>query len=260
MLAQFGGIYLDLDVLLVRALTDDLFLSPEGVVLAHEGIDGTIGAGNALMIARRNHSVIAEWYGRYRKFSDQIWNGFSVRLPMEMAVAHPGSVRLLDYTAFYWPPWNLWGVAQIYRAQRCILHGSYGVHLWETKMWASLLGKLTPADVQKGDSCFARLASAVLDGSYNFGPATLEPGAPAETVDRVLAQRDLASQLAHAPAGGEDAPRERPAQLASFQYVAGASDCRDRESMCGLWATSGECGRNAAFMRDACRKACRLCE
>ena len=102
----------------MRALSDELFLSPEGVVLAHEGIDGTIGAGNALMITRRNHSVIAEWYGRYRKFSDQIWNGFSVRLPMEMAVAHPGSVRLLDYTAFYWPPWNPWGVAQIYRVRR----------------------------------------------------------------------------------------------------------------------------------------------
>jgi hypothetical protein len=50
------------------------------------------GAGNALMICQRNHSLMAAWYARYRSFSDQIWNGFSVRLPMEMAIANPGTV------------------------------------------------------------------------------------------------------------------------------------------------------------------------
>ena len=48
-----------------------------GVLLAHEGIDGTIGAGNALMACTRNASIMQTWYDRYRDFSDAIWNGFS---------------------------------------------------------------------------------------------------------------------------------------------------------------------------------------
>ena len=31
------------------------------LTLAHEGIDGTIGAGNALMLAHRNSSMLLEW-------------------------------------------------------------------------------------------------------------------------------------------------------------------------------------------------------
>ena len=64
---------------------------------------------------------------------------FSVRLPMELAIAKPGLIALLDYTSFYWPPWNPWGVAQLYRSSRCMMPNSMGVHLWETKMWARYL-------------------------------------------------------------------------------------------------------------------------
>ena len=50
------------DVLLIRPFPADLLTSREGIVLAHEGVDGTIGAGNALMIVQRNHSLMADWY------------------------------------------------------------------------------------------------------------------------------------------------------------------------------------------------------
>lgn len=125
LLQQFGGSYLDMDVLLLRSLAPLLAAPRAALVLAHEGIDGTIGAGNALMLAQRNAPALAEWYGRYRAFSDVIWNGFSVRLPMELASQlGPSAIRLLDYTAFYWPPWNPWGVAQLYRTPRCMLPSS----------------------------------------------------------------------------------------------------------------------------------------
>ena len=47
-----------------------------GLLLAEEGIDGTIGAGNAMMISTRNSSVMHEWYGKYHGFSDSVWNGY----------------------------------------------------------------------------------------------------------------------------------------------------------------------------------------
>lgn len=170
LLLQFGGVYLDLDILLLRPLAE-LFAYPEGVLMAHEGAGGTIGAGNALIVARRNATMLQEWYAEYRSFSAQIWNGFSVRLPMKLAnaeaertrtsaahAATPGSgVRLLGYTAFYWPPWSPWGVAQLYRTPRCVVPGSHAVHLWETKVWTTLLGSLTPDAVRRRSSCFEKL-------------------------------------------------------------------------------------------------------
>ena len=63
------------------------------MTLAHEGVDGSIGLGNALMFAARNASFVHKWYGRYHGFSDAVWNGFSLRLPFELRLAEPSSVR-----------------------------------------------------------------------------------------------------------------------------------------------------------------------
>lgn len=263
LLLQFGGVYLDLDVLLLRPL-DQLIaraaIASGGVVLAHEGIDGTIGAGNALMACVRNASIMVTWYDRYHEFSDSVWNGFSVRLPMELAIAQPGTIALLDYTTMYWPPWNPWGIAQLYRTKRCMLPQSLGVHLWETKMWAVLLSKLTPQMVRQRDTCFTRLAAAVLDGSFDFSGATLAEGMPAETADTLLAQTDLASLLRTAPAGEVS---ELPPTLARFRGGGGASSpepgCEDLDQRCTEWAANGACEQNPATMQPRCRVACGTC-
>lgn len=200
LLLQFGGVYMDMDVMLIQPIGHLLSRPPPGgVVLAHEGIDGTIGAGNAMMLTTPNASVLVEWYSRYRTFSDNVWNGFSVRLPMQLAIAQPGAIRLLDYTAFYWPPWNPWGIAQLYRTPRCLMPASMGVHLWETKMWKLLLQGLTPEIIAKRDTCFSRMAAAVHDGSFNFAAATLDEGMAAETVDKVVMGHDLSGILQAAP-------------------------------------------------------------
>ena len=267
LLLQFGGTYLDMDVMLLRPTTPLLAQaarSPGGVVLAHEGIDGTIGAGNAFMVTTPNASVVQVWYGKYRDFSDGIWNGFSVRLPMDLAVERPGSVVLLNYTSLYWPPWNPWGVAQLYRTPRCLMPGSIGVHLWETKMWRALLSKLTAELVNRRDTCFARIAAAVLDGSYNFQPATLEADQPAETTDTILSQVDL-SAILQAEHFGESTTTPLPSLPSELQRfkggIAGAQGpgCEDRDPTCPAQAAAGECERNAALMHVRCQHACGAC-
>ena len=209
-----------MDVLLIKPLNHLLTSQPSGgVTLAHEGIDGTIGAGNALMLCARNASFLNIWYDRYHSFSDQIWNGFSVRQPMDLAMRRPGQVRLLDYTAFYWPPWNPWGIAQLYRTPKCVMHESMGVHLWETKMWKSLLSNLTPDLVRKRDSCFASLAAAVLDSSFEFGAATLAEGQTADEDDSLIQSTDLSQLLAVAPTPGllESRPTALPPEMAKWR-------------------------------------------
>ena len=263
LLQQFGGVYLDLDVVLLRPL-DVLLTSPQELVLAHEGISGSIGAGNALMLARSNASVLGEWYGRYHSFSDHVWNGFSVRLPMEFAIKSPERVRALDYTAFYWPPWNPWGIAQLYRSQRCLVRDQHAVHLWETKMWASLLGRLEPSQVASRATCFLRLANAVLDGSFAFDDATLDEGSAMDETVTVLYSADVQSQLDATPPLEKHLsaePEPLPEALRPFLKGRAAPGCSDLAGAaeCEAWAKAGECSKNADFMLTSCKRACALC-
>ena len=86
-------------------------------------------------------------------------------------------------------------------------------------MWASLLSRLQPEIVERRDTCFTRIAAAVLDGSFDFTNAALRDGALAETRDTLLGNSDLATLLANAPPGSEasEAPSARPAALARFR-------------------------------------------
>ena len=36
--------------------------------------------------------------------------------------------------------------------------------------------------------------------------------------------------------------------------------CFDKQNECSNWAEMGECEKNAAFMKDACPAACKLCK
>jgi hypothetical protein len=124
-------------------------------------------------------------------------------------------------------------------------------------MWGSLLGKLRPESVAKRDTCFARLASAVLQGDFDFSSAIVSSGSPAETADTVLAQHDLASLLAAAPTS--EAVAARPAELGRFLQRGPVSDCADKEASCSAWAAAGECTANPDFMRVTCKRACGSC-
>ena len=221
--------------------------------MAHEGVEGTIGLGNALMLARPNASLLRVWYQRYHGFSDAVWNGFSLRLPFELAQQMPDSVHTVDYAKFYWPPWNPWGIAQLYRTQTCILPEQQAVHLWETKVWASLLGKLTPEMVRERSTCFTRLAAAIMDDSYDFGAARLAPNVLAHRNDPLLFSSSLLSRLLN------PAPPPAPAAAAAALPRASAGCADDAGAACHGWAAKGECIRNAGFMSTSCRLTCGKC-
>lgn len=255
LLLQFGGLYMDMDVLLLNSV-DDLLAGHE-LVLAQEGVRGSIGLGNAMMIAQRNATMLRSWYGEYRSFSDKIWNNFSLRLPMQLRIQRGFGeqyLSVLEHDSLYWPPWNAWGLAQMYRSGRCMMPHARAVHLWETKMWASLLSKLTVEDIKRADTCFTRLAAAVLDGSFAFAPALIEPGESADTEQRVLYSSSLLDLWS---------PAERAALPVnpSFPQHLITSTCTDLAgSECAGWATSGECERNTQFMNVQCTKACAKCQ
>jgi len=106
-LMQFGGIYLDTDVLVVR---DFGSLLNESCVLAQEGLDGSVGLCNAVIAAEIEAPFIRRWYETYRTFRGsegrQYYNEHAVRVPKQLALKHPGEITVLDHKAFFWPMWT----------------------------------------------------------------------------------------------------------------------------------------------------------
>ena len=178
----------------------------------------------------------------------------------------PSQVRLLEYDAFYWPPWNPWGIAQLYRTPRCLMPSSYAVHLWETKMWASLLGKLQPATVASRATCFTRIASAVLEGHFNISDAVVPQGSRADVETTLVYSRPLVDEFHAADTSmWRSAPQPLPASLAPFRGAqaergrAAEPACADELDECVKWAESGECTTNPSFMLVRCKRSCKAC-
>jgi len=123
-LDQHGGLYIDLDVIVVRPL-DALFRFD--VVLGAETPD-LLGSG--LIIARRpGAEFIRRWRRSYAdKFDDSRWNEHACRVPMTLARRHPGIVHV-EWFTMHRPNWDerQW----LYTDGRLWdWSANYAVHLW----------------------------------------------------------------------------------------------------------------------------------
>ena len=93
-LIAHGGIYLDLDVVVVRPFAP-LLRAGHDFVMGKEGdVDagGFHGLCNAVMLARPNASFALRWLERYRDFGSghgDAWSYHSVQLPALLAEQHP---------------------------------------------------------------------------------------------------------------------------------------------------------------------------
>jgi len=123
-LEEQGGLYIDLDVIVVRPL-DSLFHFD--VVLGAETPD-LLGSG--LILARRpGAEFIRRWRQAYAdKFDDARWNEHACRVPMTLARRYPGIVHV-EWFSMHRPNWDerqwlytdgwLWDWSS-----------NYAVHLW----------------------------------------------------------------------------------------------------------------------------------
>ena len=194
-LQQYGGVYLDADVITVRPLHP---LLPYSAVLAEEPIGpgllnyattllvdgyggaaerlrGVDGLANAVILAHANSPFVASWYARYSSFNSSRWDYHSCKLPLLMASERPPSVAsdllTLSAYAFYHPQYD--ALAHFFHSADADLSRNFGVH------FAHLHRRLGQADfehnvggvnsVEEGlernkDNNFGRVMRAVLHG------------------------------------------------------------------------------------------------
>jgi hypothetical protein len=172
-LIEHGGIYLDVDVLVQRSF-DDLLDHP--MVLGEEGESGTIGIGNAVILAEPKARFLQRWMETYRGFRsrgrDNFWNEHSVQVPFRLAAQYPDEIKVLSHRAFFWPLWSEAHLDWIFDSTASIpLAETYANHLWETLSW-KFLENLTPGAVRGRDTNFHRWVEPYLaDLPDDFGEA-----------------------------------------------------------------------------------------
>ena len=160
-----GGVYLDSDVIPLRAFDELLRLGAGGaVVMGKEEAPGQSGLANAVLLAPPNASFLNRWWARYADFApEKSWAYHSVILPRELAKAFPGEVISVGGAAFFAPVWT--ELKALYEVDDGYDYAhNFAVHLWtsqETKKYGGL-AKLSVDSVFAGSGSFHRVARRVL--------------------------------------------------------------------------------------------------
>lgn len=169
-LQEYGGIYLDIDVICARPFTP---LLEHTCVLGEQGVDGERGLCNAVILAEKGAFFVQKWLEGFDARTS-LWSGFrsngydnyrdelSVRYPKELAQRFPEHISIQGYKRFYWPLYYPDHLDWFFRQNDSSFDEAYCHHLWESISWRRYLKDLTVQELQMADTNFTRLASRFL--------------------------------------------------------------------------------------------------
>lgn len=172
-LRDYGGIYLDLDVFVVRnfdsLLNLDVVLGQEARPRptfsrrpGSESVDEPVGLCNAVILAKPFSPFITRWLSSYRNFNHHRWADHSSVIPWALAQAHPDELTVLGPRAFFYPLWHeddLWLVHKTtdWDFDRS---GQFVYHAWSSISHSNYLQSLDPDRIhasggpERGESSF----------------------------------------------------------------------------------------------------------
>ncbi|KAI8338653.1 hypothetical protein BC941DRAFT_351210 [Chlamydoabsidia padenii] len=149
MLEQYGGIYLDLDVIVMASM--DHLLDHE-FIMGQEGIDGSVGLCNAVILARPHARFLQRWQQTYRTFDQSDWNYHSVVLPGKLAPAFPHEITIMNHTTFFWPLWDSPGLRTLFLEKSYTFDDNLATHIWESAANPHLMTGLEPDVIRHVDN------------------------------------------------------------------------------------------------------------
>ncbi|WP_297836091.1 glycosyltransferase, partial [Pseudomonas sp.] len=170
-LNRVGGAYLDIDTITQRSF-EELRQYEYVMGVQAAGPDSSSGLCNAIMFGRASASFSTRWLGEYDYFRsrgrDDLWDYHSVKLPVQLAAAHPNELLVLDYRAFFYPLWGNIKRAMFSEASAIYaddLACAYCFHLWNgaTHEW---LEKIDLSFVRTSNSIYAKIARLVEGVSF----------------------------------------------------------------------------------------------
>jgi hypothetical protein len=189
-LKETGGIYLDLDTISVKPLTELLNNSfvigqefeaayvPENLRqkikfnfrkrlgLIKKKSLGFTGLCNAVLLSEKKSDFVNRWLEEYKSFRskgrDKFWNEHSVKVPILLADKYPESITKLGPYSFHYPLYDKAGLCSLFE-EVSVFPEAYLHHLWETFSWNNYLSKLTVEDIMTKETTYNLIARKFLN-------------------------------------------------------------------------------------------------
>ena len=187
-LRDTGGIYLDLDTICAKPLTD---LLHHKFVIGKElkapyvpknwrqelkysirkrlGLipSATEEAGlcNAVLLSEKDSTFVNLWLQEYKSFRsrgrDKYWNEHSVVVPEQLARQYPQHLTIVGPYAFHYPLYHKPGLRSMFE-EVTSFPDAYLHHVWESFSWNDYLCRLTVDDIQHHDTTYNLLARKII--------------------------------------------------------------------------------------------------
>ena len=183
-LKETGGIYLDLDTISVKPLTDLLnhsFVIGQELKPAYTpknwrqrlkyklGLikvkDGATGLCNAVLLSEKNSDFVNLWLDEYKSFRstgrDKYWNEHSVQIPERLVAQHTEMITKLSPYAFHYPLYDAAGLKSMFDETKEFPE-AYLHHLWESFSWDNYLSQLTIERIRTEETTYNLIARKFL--------------------------------------------------------------------------------------------------
>jgi hypothetical protein len=187
-LKETGGIYLDLDTICVKPLTDLLHHSfvigkelkapyvpknwRQKIKFALRSKLGLIkttseetGLCNAVLLSEKNSAFVNLWLQEYKSFRskgrDKYWNEHSVVVPERLAKQNPQYLTVAGPYNFHYPLYDKLGLCSMFE-EVTEFPEAYLHHVWESFSWNAYLSKLSVDEIKNHDTTYNLLARKIL--------------------------------------------------------------------------------------------------
>jgi len=155
LLIEYGGIYVDTDVIFVKSFEP---LLQYKFVMGQQGIRGREGLCPAVMLSEKDSTFAKIWLQEFEgNFyggppGSKTWCLHSVDLPMELSFVYPDEITMIHHEAFFWPLYHDDHMIRLFEEVH-EFPNAYAHHLWET-CGKKYLDNLTVEDIKSRDTTF----------------------------------------------------------------------------------------------------------
>jgi hypothetical protein len=140
-LDKYGGIYLDLDVLVLNSFSKLTSNSNQVEAIFAWENKAYLAICNAVIIAPIHSQFLRRIYQSYQSFNSSCWACHSVLLTGQLANIYPNEVDILSPRAFFKPSWS--HIEELYLYNRYNFKDNYACHLWNSYVGNIFLYNLT---------------------------------------------------------------------------------------------------------------------
>ncbi len=162
-LIEYGGIYADTDVIVMKPFTD---LLDNSFVMGQQGIGGNEGLCPATMLSEKNSTFAKTWLAGFKDTFEggppgsPTWCTHSVNLPAYLANTMQEHITLADHEAFFWPLYHQEHVEVLFE-KNYSFPNAYSHHLWESS-GKKYLNEMTEDKIKTENTTFTKAVRDLL--------------------------------------------------------------------------------------------------